>query len=839
MFDSFRQDLRYAVRGLRAKPGFTFAVVLTLGWASVRTRRCSHRRSPALPAAADVARPGDDAPDLLSRTRTAARNSTARALRSRATSTSPARRTRSRTLRAVHLARSRHRRGRRGARDARRRGERSFFGFFDAPPAIGRYFTAAEDSTPTGTPVAVLSLQLLADPVWRTTRRARPRFADRPARVHRHRRRAARVRRALARPAAHCVHPDQFVRGEPERIPRAGADVVGNVQLDLVRSLAQRKPGVSLGDGQRRPHATRTCGAMRARSRRARAAYARRADEAARASPVDPLRARAQRVESREGRDLDQRRGAHRPAHRVRERREPAARARAPPPARDRRAARARRERGALLSQLLTESIAARRSSGGVAGLVVAHGGGALLRAAFLPKAAAATVVFATRARCSSPALPRSSPGCSPAWRPPCRPRRANLTSRSQDRRARGHVPPLAAPRRRCCCCRARCRSCCSSAPDSSCAASATCARSASGTTSIRSCSSNLNMRGVTLDSAQNVLLRTALLDARKGDPRRGARERSRPACRSGARGARTCTSPASTPSGKLGQFDLNARERRLLRDAGHADRPRARHHRADVAHRAARRWSSATAMAKRALAAADAIGQCVQRERRHDALHVRRRHRRGHQGAKLSADSGLYSTTYLAAQFHPDRAGCSSARAGNAATFTRDRSAARSSARCRARRTSPSRRSATSSAAQTKSWELGATMFAAFGLLALALAAIGLYSVIAYNVAQRTHEMGVRVALGAQVRDLIRLVVREGMKHSAVGLAIGAIAALVRGTWIKPLLFNESPRDPPCSARDARAAVRHGRGKLHSGATSGARGPAGGAAQRVNAEGS
>ena len=97
----------------------------------------------------------------------------------------------------------------------------------------------------------------------------------------------------------------------------------------------------------------------------------------------------------------------------------------------------------------------------------------------------------------------------------------------------------------------------------------------------------------------------------------------------------------------------------------------------------------------------------------------------------------------------------------------------------------------------QTTSWRLGATMFVAFGVLALALAAIGFYSVIAYNVAQRTHEMGVRVALGAQSGDVIRLVVGQGVRLGASGVAIGAIIALVAAKWIKPLLFAESPRDP------------------------------------------
>jgi ABC-type antimicrobial peptide transport system permease subunit len=95
------------------------------------------------------------------------------------------------------------------------------------------------------------------------------------------------------------------------------------------------------------------------------------------------------------------------------------------------------------------------------------------------------------------------------------------------------------------------------------------------------------------------------------------------------------------------------------------------------------------------------------------------------------------------------------------------------------------------------RSWKLGATMFSVFGGVALLLAAIGLYSVIAYNVTQRTHELGVRVALGAQARDVIRLVVREGIRVAIAGVVVGAAIAYYAGRWIGPLLFKVSPKDP------------------------------------------
>lgn len=97
----------------------------------------------------------------------------------------------------------------------------------------------------------------------------------------------------------------------------------------------------------------------------------------------------------------------------------------------------------------------------------------------------------------------------------------------------------------------------------------------------------------------------------------------------------------------------------------------------------------------------------------------------------------------------------------------------------------------------EMRPWRLGATLFAAFGIIALVLSSLGLYSVVTYTVAQRMHEMGVRIALGAQIRDIRRLVLGQGLRVAAVGVAGGTIAALVAGRLVAPLLFRTSPRDP------------------------------------------
>jgi predicted permease len=97
----------------------------------------------------------------------------------------------------------------------------------------------------------------------------------------------------------------------------------------------------------------------------------------------------------------------------------------------------------------------------------------------------------------------------------------------------------------------------------------------------------------------------------------------------------------------------------------------------------------------------------------------------------------------------------------------------------------------------QRRSWAIGATMFVAFGVLALIVASVGLYGVIAYNVAQRMHELGVRVALGAQPANILRLIVGQGVRFALAGVVTGTMLALAASHWFQPLLFRQSAKDP------------------------------------------
>jgi ABC-type antimicrobial peptide transport system permease subunit len=93
---------------------------------------------------------------------------------------------------------------------------------------------------------------------------------------------------------------------------------------------------------------------------------------------------------------------------------------------------------------------------------------------------------------------------------------------------------------------------------------------------------------------------------------------------------------------------------------------------------------------------------------------------------------------------------------------------------------------------ARLMTWLLGI-----FAGVALLLASIGIYGAVAYSVEQRTGEIGVRMALGAQTRDVLRLVVKQGMKPIVIGLAIGIVSAFVLGRLLTTQLYEVSAHNP------------------------------------------
>ena len=303
----------------------------------------------------------------------------------------------------------------------------------------------------------------------------------------------------------------------------------------------------------------------------------------------------------------------------------------------------------------------------------------------------------------------------------------------------------------------------------------------------------NLNMRGEKLDSTGTLALRQRLLRAAQSTPQveHASLQTSVPFWSMWSVGL--YVQGIDTVS-RLGQFDLNGVSpdyfatlgTRILRGRGFSD--------LDVEN-AQRVMVVSEAMGKALWPGKDPIGQCVRVNA--DTLpctyvvgvaeNIKEQ--------SLSADSSYYY--YLpATQFNPQVGGLFVRVRGEADQF-------KEALRRRLQHEMPGASYVTITplgeiiGGQRRSWHLGATMFVAFGVLALLLAAIGLYSVIAYNVAQRTHELGVRVAVGAQSRDLIRLVVVEGLRLAVIGVAIGVGTALVAAKWLKPLLFEESPRDP------------------------------------------
>jgi predicted permease len=96
----------------------------------------------------------------------------------------------------------------------------------------------------------------------------------------------------------------------------------------------------------------------------------------------------------------------------------------------------------------------------------------------------------------------------------------------------------------------------------------------------------------------------------------------------------------------------------------------------------------------------------------------------------------------------------------------------------------------------QLRSWRLGATLFSTFSILALVIAAVGLFGVISYVVTQRTREIGVRLALGGTSHRVAAMIVGSALTTVSIGIAAGLGAALAAGPFVAPLLFQTSPHD-------------------------------------------
>jgi putative ABC transport system permease protein len=93
--------------------------------------------------------------------------------------------------------------------------------------------------------------------------------------------------------------------------------------------------------------------------------------------------------------------------------------------------------------------------------------------------------------------------------------------------------------------------------------------------------------------------------------------------------------------------------------------------------------------------------------------------------------------------------------------------------------------------------WRSSTLLFSIFAALALLLGAIGIYGVVSYSVAQRTSEIGLRVALGAEPRRVLQFVVGQGVRLALIGVVVGTLAALAATQVMSTLLYEVTPRDP------------------------------------------
>jgi predicted permease len=788
IFDNLQHDLKYAVRGLRTKPGFAIAVIATLALgigANAAMFGIVDRllfRPPALMKDPATAHRIYTYQTFRGKERINSGGQFARYLDyvkwTHAFSQVAAYTQRDIAVGVGEAAREMHI----GAVSA------NFFGFFDAPTVIGRYFTAAEDQPPSGTPVAVISYAM-----WQTQYGGRRDVLGTPIQI------GPTIYTIIG------VSAPGFVGLWPDKPPAAFVPITSyaaasgftakgrnwweTYSWSWMSVMVRRKPGVTEAaasadltnaflqsiEAQRveqkgtppnsvtRPHAK--IGSILFERGPNASSVAKVATWVGGVSVIVLLIACANVANLLLARALKRRREiALRIALGV--------------------------TRGRLLSQLLTESMLL-AVLGGAAGLLIAHWGGSVLRATLLDKSEAAsglrdprTVLFTAGAALAVGLLTGLAPILQAG--------RANLTGdlkagarEGTYHRSKARIGLLVLQ-----------------------ATLSVLLLVGAGlfVRSLRNVETtrlgydvdpvmivNLNMRGVKLDSAATVALRQSLLEKAKTIPgvENASLQITMPFWSQWSMGL--YVAGIDTVS-RLGQFDLNAVSpeyfatigTRILRGRGitPGDTPNA----PKVA-------VVSDAMGKVLWPGKDPIGQCMKVSADTVPCTYVVGIAENIKEQSLAADSGYYY--YLsAAQFNPTAGGLFVRVRGDA---TKHKEGVRRELQTLMPGVSYVTITPVSEilGSQTRSWHLGATMFVAFGILALVLAAIGLYSVIAYNVAQRTHELGVRRALGAQSGHVIRLVVTDGLRLAAVGVAIGVAGALYAGKFVKPLLFNVSPTDP------------------------------------------
>jgi len=665
----------------------------------------------------------------------------------------------------------------------------SFFGFFDAPPVLGRYFTAAEDTPPNGTPVAVLAFAF-----WQTRYGGRNDVLGSTLQI------GPTVYTIVG------VAPEGFFGLWPTQRPMAFIPVSchasawaamrlrneswwSTYQWTWMSMLVQRKPGVSL--------ATATADLSNALLK----SYTAQLATSPGMTPLALARPRgivASVLSERGPKESSFAKVATwisgvalivlliacanvanlLLARALRRRREIAIRLALGV------------SRARLLSQLFAESVIL-ALLGGVAGLLVAEWGGAVLRGQFLARSSEVSVLGDARTLLFGGAAALVA-GLLTALAPALQTRRADFAGdlkagarEGTFQRSRARLALLVLQ-------------------------GALCVVLLIGAglfvRSLRHVRAvplgydvdpvllvDLNMRGVQLDSAHGVALRRDLLETAQAIPEvmHASRQLTVPFWSTSTMELHVAGIDSVH---RLGEFALNAVTpeyfatlgTRILRGRGIAIQD---------AKNAPRAIVVSDAMAKTLWPGRDPIGQCVKVGA--DTLpcsyvvgvaeNIKYQH--------LGDDPGLFY--YVSeAQWHPEQGGLFIRTRGQAAPYAEP-------IRRRLQQLMPGASYVTVTplreilGEQTRSWQLGATMFLAFGALALALAAIGLYSVMAYTVSQRTQELGVRAALGAQQHDLVRLVVSEGLTLGAAGIVIGVVIALAAGNWLGPLLFQESPHDP------------------------------------------